>query len=127
MNFNKVIEQVKKLQENGTKEQLANQLIGVKDLKIDIKELDLKIEFGTENAAVTAILIGIIASILGIIIKNQKFEIYPIYQDKNILNVKLDCIFNLNLMQYIYKTIKKGRKENERKSSDRRSYAYSNE
>ena len=127
INFNKVLEQAKKIRENGTKEQFAEQLIGVRDLKIDIKELALKVEIGTEDAAVTAIVIGIIASILGIIIKNQKFQIFPIYQDKNILNIQLDCIFTLNLMQYIYKTIKKGRKENERKSSDRRSYAYSNE
>ena len=127
INFSKVLEQAKKIRENGTKEQFAEQLIGVRDLKIDIKELALKIEIGTEDAAVTAIVIGIIASIIGIIIKNQKFQIFPIYQDKNILNIQLDCIFTLNLMQYIYKTIKKGRKENERKSSDRRTYAYSNE
>ena len=75
----------------------------------------------------TAISVGIISTILGIILKRQKFEILPVYQEKNVLNVKFNCIFRINLIHYIYKTILKGRDENERKPSDRRAYAYSNE
>lgn len=128
LNLGAVIERAKKLEQKGNKQKWLISLIkSLKDLKIEIKEADVKIELGTEDAALTAITVGLIASLLGIILKGQKFEIIPLYQDKNIINIKLNCIFRLNLMHYIYKTISKGRDENERKPSDRRSYAYSNE
>lgn len=128
VNLGAVIERTKKLEQEGNKQKWLIGLIkSLKDFKIEIKEADLKVELGTEDAAVTAITVGLIASILGIILKGQKFEIMPLYQDKNILNIKLNCIFRLNLMHYIYKTVSKGRDENERKPSNRRAYAYSNE
>ena len=104
----------------------------VKNLQIEINELNLKIELGTQDAALSAILVGVISSVIGIILKNQtykeqRFEVIPLYMNKNILNLKLNGIFRINLIHYIYKNILKGRDENERKSSDRRSYAYSNE
>lgn len=86
------------------------------DLKIDYKSLlqkidiyfeqiDLNVQLGTEDAALTAILTGIIGAILGVIIKRPKYELIPIYANKNILKIKLDCIFSVHLMQYIYKVI----------------------
>lgn len=104
----------------------------VKNLSIETKELDLKIELGTEDAAISAILVGIISSIIGIILRNheskeQRFEVIPLYINQNILKLKLDGIFRINLIHYIYKNILKGRESNERKSSDRRAYAYNNE
>ena len=104
----------------------------VKNLQIEINELNLKIELGTQDAALSAILVGVISSVIGIILKNQtykeqRFEVIPLYMNKNILNLKLNGIFRINLIHYIYKNIMKGRDKNERKSSDRRSYAYSNE
>lgn len=128
INLGTVLERAKKLEEKGDKVKWIIELIkSLSNFKIEIKEVDLKAEIGTEDAAITAILVGIISSILGIILKSQKFEVLPIYQDKNVLNVKLNCIFRLNLIHYIYKTILKGRDKNERKPSDRRPYAYSNE
>jgi hypothetical protein len=128
INLGTVLERAKKLEEKGDKVKWIIELIkSLSNFKIEIKEVDLKAEIGTEDAAITAILVGIISSILGIILKSQKFEVLPIYQDKNVLNVKLNCIFRLNLIHYIYKTILKGRDKNERKPSDRRPYTYSNE
>ena len=128
INLGTVLERAKKLEEKGDKSKWFIALIkSLENFKIEVKEFDLKAEIGTEDAAVTAIFVGIISTILGIILKRQKFEILPIYQDKNVLNVKLNCIFKINLIHYIYKTILKGRDENERKPSDRRAYAYSNE
>lgn len=128
INLGAVIERAKKLEQKGNKQKWLIGLIkSLKDFKIEIKEADLKIELGIEDAAVTAIFVGLIGSVLGIILKGHKFEIMPLYKDKNILNIKLNCIFRLNLMHYIYKTISKGRDENERKPSNRRAYAYSNE
>ena len=87
-----------------------------RDIKIDYKDLlqkidiyfdkiDLNIQFGTEDAALTAILTGIIGAILGIIIQKPRYEVIPIYANKNFLKIKLDCIFSVHLMQYIYKLI----------------------
>lgn len=87
-----------------------------RDLKIDYKNLfqkidiyfeqfDLNVQIGTEDAALTAILTGIIGAVLGVIIKRPKYEIIPIYANKNLLKIKLDCIFSVHLMQYIYKVI----------------------
>lgn len=128
INLGTVIERAKKLELKNNKGDWGIALIkSLKNFKIEIKQADLKVELGTEDAALTAISVGIIASALGIILKKQKFKILPIYQDKNILNIKLNCIFRLNLIHYIYKTILKGRDDNERKPSNRRAYAYSNE
>lgn len=128
ISFGKVLEQAKKLEEKTNKQAALKGLIkSLKDLEFEIQKIDLKVEVGTEDAALTAILVGTIAGILGIMLKDQKFKILPIYQDKNVLKIKLDGIFRVNLIHYIYKTISKGRDANDRKSSNRRSYAYSNE
>lgn len=128
MNLGTVLEKAQKLEGKNNKQEMVIELIkGLKDFDFEIVKADLKVKIGLQDAALTAILVGIIASILGIILKKQKFEILPVYQEKNILNIKLNGIFRVNLIHYIYKTILKGRDKNERKSSDRRSYAYSNE
>lgn len=83
--------------------------IDYKDLlqKIDIyfEKIDLNIQIGTQDAALTAILTGVIGSALGIILKKTKYEVIPIFSNRNFLKIKLDCIFSVHLMQYIYKVI----------------------
>ena len=85
-----------------------------RDIKLDYKQLlekidiyfekiDLNIQLSTEDAVLTAILTGIISAGLGIILKKPKYEVIPIFSNKNFLKLKLDCIFSLHLMQYIYK------------------------
>ena len=85
-----------------------------RDIKLDYKQLlekidiyfekiDLNIQLSTEDAALTAILTGIISASLGIILKKPKYEVIPIFSNKNFLKLKLDCIFSVHLMQYIYK------------------------
>lgn len=123
-----ILDRAKKLElKTNKQEALIGFIKSLKHFKVEIINTDLKVGLGTEDAAITAILVGSIASILGIILRKQKFEVVPIYQNKNILNIKLNCIFRINLIHYIYKTILKGRDENERKPSNRRTYAYSNE
>lgn len=87
----------------------------LKNIKIEIKKINLSLKIGTENAALTAILVGMIASVLGIIIKRPKYEIIPIYTGENLINLKLDGIFTIYLMHYIYSLIlnRKRRDENE--------------
>ena len=128
INIGAVLEKAKQLEEKSNKTVVITELIkSLKHAKFEIKKANVRLELGTEDAAVTAILVGIVSSILGIILRKQKFQILPIYQDKNILKLKLDCIFRINLIHYIYRTIMKGRDKNERKPSNRRAYAYSNE
>ena len=105
-------------------------------LKIELKHLNLKILIGTEDAGITAILVGIASSIFSILLKklikgnnNNYWEIMPIYQDKNLLKLNLDCIINFKLIHIIYTIFSlksEEDKENDR-SSNTRHYVYSNE
>ena len=62
----------------------------LQNIDIDIKEIDLKAQIGTQYAALTAILVGIASTILGIIIKKPKYQVYPIYSNKNVLKIKIE-------------------------------------
>ena len=83
----------------------------IRNINIDIKNIDLNVKIGTEDAGVTAILVGILAGILGIIIKKPKYQILPIYANRNLLKINLNGIFTIYLMHYIYKFIKNNIKE----------------
>ena len=79
----------------------------LKNIDVDIEQIDLSIQIGIQDAAVTAIITGMIWTILGIVIKKQGYEVVPIYSNKNLLKIKLKGIFSIYLMQYIYKLIKR--------------------
>ena len=83
----------------------------IRNIDIDIKNIDLNVKIGTEDAGITAILVGILAGILGIIIKKSKYQILPIYANRNLLKINLNGIFTIYLMHYIYKFIKNNIKE----------------
>jgi len=101
-----------------------------------IEKLNLKVYIGTEDAAITAILTGIGYTIISNFIsgkitknKNIEYEIFPIYQNKNILKIELDSIITLKMEKIIdiVKLIKRGRVDKNGRTSNRRAYAYSNE
>ena len=77
----------------------------LKNIKVQAEKVDLNIQIGTDNAAITAILVGVISSIIGIILRKPKYQVMPIYSNKNLLKIRLDGIFTIDLMQYIYKTV----------------------
>ena len=77
----------------------------LENIDIDIKKIDLNVQIGTQDAALTAIIVGVLSSLLGVILKKPKYQVYPIYLNKNILKVKIECIISIYLMQYIYKLI----------------------
>ena len=83
----------------------------IRNINIDIKNIDLNVNIGTEDAGITAILVGILAGILGIIIKKPKYQILPIYANRNLLKINLNGIFTIYLIHYIYKFIKDNIKE----------------
>ena len=88
-----------------------NYLELIQNINIDIRKIDLDVQIGTEDAGITAILVGILAGILGIIIKKPKYQILPIYANRNLLKINLNGIFTIYLMHYIYKFVKNNIKE----------------
>lgn len=88
-----------------------NYLELIQNINIDIKNIDLNVKIGTKDVGITAILVGILAGILGIIIKKPKYQILPIYANRNLLKINLNGIFTIYLMHYIYKFIKDNIKE----------------
>lgn len=109
----------------------------LKNLKIIFEELNLKVEIGTENSALTSIIFGIVSGIIPIILRNQikniekqKIDIKPVYLNENLLNIELNCIFNIKMIHIIYVMYilnKKRRDEKYVRTSNRRSYGYSYE
>ena len=72
---------------------------------INIKKVNLNVQIGTEDAALTAVLTGIVGAVIGVILRKPKYEIIPVFSNKNFLKIKLDCIISIDLTQYIYKLI----------------------
>lgn len=105
----------------------------IKLLKIQLKNINLKVKIGTEDAALTAIITGIISTLISIIInviaeEKKKWKVEPLYQNKNILKIEINSIFNIKMIHIIYTIyhlIMKGDKYG--RTPDRRTYAYSNE
>ena len=109
----------------------------IKKININIKNLKLKINLGTENAAFTAIIVGIISAIIPIIIRNKVedhnnliWSINPIYINQNLINITFSGIFEtrmIHIINIIYILNKKERRKKYERASNRRSYAYSYE
>ena len=108
------------------------------NLNFKIVKLRFKLNIGTINIHLTTILILIISNIIPVILyKNAdnkseiKYIINPIYKDKNISDISLDCIINIEIVHIIYILIKilkiKRRVVKDVRTSDRRSYEYSYE
>ncbi len=114
-------------------------LKAMKNLNLSIKNINLHIDIGTENASLTSIIVPAISTIIAIVFRkkvkkfeNQIFIINPIYQNQNLVNLTVSGIFEIkmshiiNIIYILNKKEKKGVKEYER-TSHRRSYGYSYE
>ena len=105
--------------------------------EIYIKSLYLKLQCGTENACLTAILVAIFSSIISIGIsilqvkeEDISYKIEPIYIDQNFIKIVISGIFQLKLIHIInmiYVFNKKGGMKKYERTSNRRSYDYSYE
>ncbi len=108
----------------------------IKKLDIVVKNINLQINIGTENARITSILVPIISTVIAIALRKkmkddgkQKFNVYPIYQNQNLVNLYLSGIFEIKISHIInimYKIIKKQRKgvKKYERTSHRRPYDY---
>ena len=108
----------------------------LKKVNYIVEKLNLKCNIGFKDAAITAMTVGIIYMIVSNNlrdriqnIQNIEYKVTPAYENRNILNVELDSIISIKLKNIIdiIRFMKKGRVKKNGRSSNRRSYAYSNE
>jgi len=111
----------------------------VNKLNIELERFDFKLQIGTIDMLITTAVVTILSSGIGIflskIIKEYKkerynYEIYPIYQDKNLIKIELSCIIKVkmvHIISIIYLLLKKRRVEKNERASNRRAYDYSYE
>lgn len=130
----RIQKQFKNLSKNKTKFIKEIYLI-LKDIKLNLKKLDLKIDISTTDCILTSYVVFILSNIIAFFIKfinvkinskNFKYVINPLYVNQKILNIKLDCIITTNLVHIIsilYKNLKKWRCDvNGNETSNRWSY-----
>ena len=109
----------------------------IKNIKIKVSKLNLRIDLGLDDVIITSYLIAFISSAIGIIlphiveknkIDNINYIVSPIYRSKNEYQISLDSIIQIKIVHIIIAIVcfikKKGRDVNNERSSDRRSYAY---
>ena len=114
---------------------IKNENIKLKDLqnklKVKYEKIDFSIKIGEEDAAICAILTGIISSIISVIIgkyfsniKEIKWIVEPMY-NINVLKLCLNCIISVKLI-HIINTIFMMRKEGDKnaRTSDRKNLKY---
>lgn len=112
----------------------------IKSLKFESSKLDLEVEYGTENAALTAILLPFFSTLITLFIQNKQnkckkimpyyFKMQPVFKNQNIIKFSFSGIFELKMIHIINTIcmlIKKRRVEKHERTSHRGSYDYSYE
>ena len=130
----KIKQQETKIIEN--KANIDKELISsLKNIKTEIKEINLKIRIGTENASLTAFTIPVISTFIAVFLSKQikkyndkqVFLVEPVYLDKNLINIEISSIFQIKMI-HIINTIcivnKKRKGDKNERTSNRRSYDY---
>ena len=105
-------------------------------MHIEIKNINLKIDIGTENAIWTSIIVPTISTTIAFLLRkmvkrfeNQIFIMNPIYKNQNLVNLFISGIFEvkmrhiINIIYFLIKKEKKGVKKYER-TSNRGPYDY---
>lgn len=111
----------------------------VKKLDVDLNTFKLKVKIGTEDVILTSTIVSILASVIGIILgrvikeykeEKYKYEIHPIYENRNQILLNLNCIIKVKVVHIIfiiYLLLKKRRVDKNERTSNRRTYDYSYE
>lgn len=107
----------------------------LKNIKLQVEEMNLQISLGTEDASITAFIIPIISTIIAIFLSRkvkehndrQVFSITPIYINQNLINIQFSGILQIKMI-HIINTIcivnKKRKGDKNERTSNRRSYDY---
>lgn len=119
--------------------------VDVKDIKLvkklspKISFLNLKVKFGTFDIVATTYLVAILSTFVAVLLpytikkykkENYYYEILPVYSDKNLYEIKLNCIIEekmVHIISIVYALVKKRRVDKNERTSNRRSYAYGHE
>lgn len=104
-----LVKGIEKIQKKINNEKNKIELKFLKALKYsEIKDFNLKIKISLEDAALNAIFIGILSTILAISLRkimikedNTFWKITPMYLNKNIINVEFDGIFKVKIIHII--------------------------
>ena len=108
----------------------------LRNISYIVEKMNLNISIGTEDSAITALSVGILYTVISnflnkkvIDINEVKYDIKPIYNSKNIIDIELDSIITLKFENIINIIIflRKGSGYKNVRTSNRRPYAYSNE
>ena len=112
----------------------------IKQLHVKLSYINLKINAGVESPVITAFFVSILSTIISILLpffaidltkENYRYTIQPIYKNKNLYKIQLNCIIQVkmvHIINVIYLFVKKGRSDvNGRTTSNRRPYGYSYE
>ena len=109
----------------------------LRKIKVQIKYWNLELLLGTEDAKITALIVGYLSIFLGICLnkkiskhENKKFSIQPVYIGQNILKLIFEGIFEIktvNIINIIWNLKKKERRNENERTSNRRAYDYSYE
>ena len=109
-----------------------NIIESIKKVELMIKNIELKIDLGTESTILTSILVPVISTVISIFINQkiqdynrQKFIVNPIFNNKNLINIEITSIFELKMIHIIdsiYVLNKKEGVENYERTSNRRTY-----
>ena len=136
----KIKEKIKEIDINSIQKtnQIYKKIIeAIKNIKIQLKKINLYAEISTENAFLTSMIIPVITTIVEIIVSNtisnyqdKKITIKPIYNNQNMINISFSGIFEfkmIHIINMIYILNKKGRVNKNERTSNRRTYDYSYE
>ena len=102
------------------------------NIKYKVEKLNLILKVGTEDISITSILVFLSSILISYILTNtiekydkqkQKYKINAIYSNKNLIDLKLNCIIKvkmvhiINVIYIVWK--KRGGRKNERSSNRR--------
>ena len=111
----------------------------LKELNIKIKQLELKMKLSALETIITSLSVAIISSLISIIVartakrnnlNKYHYIITPIYENKPILKIKLNCIIDVkivHIMNIIYILVRKRSVLDDERTPNRGTYVCSND
>lgn len=133
----KVQPRLKKI--NKSTKEIGKLLKFIKSMKLELKDFKFVLNFGIEDVNLLIYTFTLISTIIPFLIrkqwKNIVYSVAPIYNNGNLIDLRLKGIVDIKLVHIIYTSfmlkkkgmIKNGRKFKSTKPSNRKSYEYSNE
>ena len=133
-----ILNKIRKI--NETQSFKISDIKALNELKIKTDKLNLYIKFDTKETTVTAFLTAIISTLISIVLsrtttkyekEKYRYKVEPVFCTQNLFKICIDCIISLKMVHIInvIYILKKKRSVNkyDKRTSNRRTYAYNNE